>query len=392
METAYTSNERTPLLGDGTATNKHRKLHRISAISSEQTPIDGNHKAFNEQAPPEGNHSIKPEESLPFGEGTSSNSDTNPLVPCPTTVERETNEVPLEEIVQAMCSAWQRNRGRRREVELNFFTTKELYALHLAWKNVTRGRHCSSQPHIIAEALAAAIEDVLQPRRDEDERYIYVHIGKTMEKGILTVNLLREWERITKGFRFPGRYIETIFVDSDVQPLAVSEFGLRQVELYDKFRGFIQNARLQIILHTLLIIWPVSILIVGSKYMDCLVSQCLSYLLIILGCVGCSAILIRLALMYLTSRAQYPYDWFWEWIVLRVIEFTFFIVFIVEAIYFFNFPITELDPNHCVKTFYSAALVVNCVSIALVSAYVLIYSIKICAYQFDFWHWILRRL
>ncbi|GBM41941.1 hypothetical protein AVEN_142914-1 [Araneus ventricosus] len=409
METAHASNERTPLLGNGVASTGCRYLFRISATSNEQTPLDGNGTAFNEQTPLHGSDTTSNEQrpldgscvtsnrqTPTFGQSTSSNSDTRPpIVSCPRIFERETNEVSLEEVVQALCSAWQRNRKPKPEVTLDFFNTKELYAMHLAWKNVTRGRHCSSQAHIIAEAVASAMtREVLHvPHRNEINMNSNLLIDFTTDKSLLAVNLLREWERITDGVGFPVRYIETIFEDSDEQPLAVSEFWLRQVELYDKVHDFILNPRLQIFLHTCLIIWPISILIVGSKYMECPISHHLSHLLIILGCIGCLAILVRLALMYLTSKAQYPYDWFWEWIGLRLIEFTFLIVFIVQAFHFFDTdPTTEPDPNQCVQNFYNAALVINYVSIALVSAYVIAYSVIFCLNQFDVWHWIFRHL
>ncbi|GBM41933.1 hypothetical protein AVEN_142908-1 [Araneus ventricosus] len=314
---------------------------------------------------------------------------------CPRTFQRKTNEVSLEEVVQALCSAWQRNRKPKPEVTLDFFTTKDIYAMHLAWKNVTRGRRCSSRAHKIAEAVAAAIARELLPAPECDENDISIdfHIEFTTKKSLLAASLLRDWEMIDEGDGFPVRYIETIFEDSDEQPLAVSEFWLRQVELYDKVHDFILNPRLQILLHTLLFIWPISILIIGSKYIECPMGHHLSRLFFILGCVGCSAILFRLMLMNLTAKARYPIFWLWEWNSLKLIEFTFLVVFIVQAFHFFDTdPTTEPDPNQCVQNFYNAALVINYVSIALVSAYVIVYSVIFCLNQFDVWHWIFRHL
>ncbi|CAL1266747.1 unnamed protein product [Larinioides sclopetarius] len=326
--------EQAPLDGNGTISNEQTPLDANHNVFNKPVPLDANHNEFNEQMPLDGYHNVFHERTPLDGNGAifnegSSDSDTNSqIIPCPRTSERRTNEVSLEEVVQAMYLAWLRNRQPKREVTLNFFTTKELYALHLGWKNGTRGRSCSSQPHKVAEALATTIAKELLPipKCDENDLSIHFHIEFTTTKNLLVANLLDEWTLIRDGDWFPARYIETMFEDSDEQPPAVSEFWLGQVELYDKTRDFFLNPKLQIVLHIILFIWPLSILV-------------------------------------------------------------------IEAVHFIDIdPATEPDSNHCVKNFYSAALVTNYVSIALVSAYVLVYFITMCANRLSFWGLAIRYL
>ncbi|KAF8772999.1 hypothetical protein HNY73_015701 [Argiope bruennichi] len=357
MEITRNSNERTPLLENGVASNGHRQLIRT-------------HATFNQQIPPQGSGVIFSEQALPTRQGAVSNFNTSQVnFPPPGNFDLEPNEVSLEEVVQALFSAW---RGIRRfkDVTLNFFSTRELYAMHLAWNNVTRGRHCYSENYRIAEAVAAAIASERDPEPPSDDESLLNswNLSFYAEKDLIAVNLLREWERITEGVGFPSRHVQPIFEDSEEQPPGVSESWLRQVELYIKIHDFILNSRLQIFLHSLLIIWPLSILIIGYKYLDCPTSYHLSYLLMILGVIGCLATFIRLALIHVTS--QDPDQWVLEWIGFRIVEFTFLIVFIIQAFHVFETDsATEPDPNRCVVDFYSTALRINYVSIAFLSAY-----------------------
>ncbi|GBM41937.1 hypothetical protein AVEN_142911-1 [Araneus ventricosus] len=78
VETARTSNERAPLLGNGATSNRLGQLFRMPVTSNAQTPLDGNDTVFNEQAPLDGNGATSNEQTPPFGQGTS-NSNTQPL-------------------------------------------------------------------------------------------------------------------------------------------------------------------------------------------------------------------------------------------------------------------------------------------------------------------------
>ncbi|XP_055951040.1 uncharacterized protein LOC129985142 [Argiope bruennichi] len=358
--------ENTPLLGKGAVSNRHRPLIRSSTTFEGQTSLLENDAFPNLDERHEDLSRSK-------------------------TFQQEAEvAVPLEEIVEALCSAWQRNRTLKAEITLGFFTTRELYAMHLAWVNVTRGRHCHFEGHIIAEALAVAIATVIFPKFPFPLwhlSFISWNLAFHADKNLLAVNLLREWKRITEGDKSFDAENFTILDDSDHLLLDESEenlgFWKRQTRSYGAIRSFIHQPRFQIPLHTLLIIWPVSIEIIATKFMDCPISYHILYLLMILGGIGCLAIFIRLALILFTKHAEDPDDLFWGWTTLRLIEFSFFIVFIIQAFHFFDtHPPPEEGPDECSRNFYDAALKANWVSIVLVSAYLLLYIKSICLNEF----------
>ncbi|GBM41931.1 hypothetical protein AVEN_142907-2 [Araneus ventricosus] len=371
--------ETTTLLDDSPTANRHRPLVKLAA-TYRQTPRVESGATSSEQA-------------SRFEYGAISNlkarcEDHSP----PINFQQATDdEVPLEEVVQALCSAWQRKAKPKAEITLDFFTTQELYEMHLAWRKVTSGKHCNAEAHRIAEALADKMATAMTPKSpfpSEHLSFISWNLAFHADKNLLAVNLLREWKRITEGDDHDNF---AVLDDSDYQPLVESErvlgFWQRQAQLCDAIRPLILHFRFQILLHSLLISWPISILIVATKYMECTISHRLLYLLMILGGIGCLAVAIRVMLILLTRRSRDSEALSWGWTGLRLIEFDFLIVFIIQAYHFFDTtPPSEPEPDQCAGDFYGASLRMNWVSIVLLSAYLLVYFEKICLNWFQASH------
>lgn len=385
METASTCNERTPLLGD----------FSIDIPNNDQTSVDGNN-TLKQKAPLDGNCTTSNEQTPHIGQDSIKSSG-------------ETNEVSLEEIVQAMCSAWRQYRqpkdcakDYRRSKETSHysvFTVKELYAMRLAWQNLIRDKKCSIPPHIAAEAVATAITKELLPvpECDGNDLDADFQMQFATKKNIIATDILEAWFSFLDDdindvlYLFPIRYIETMFQDHIEEPPVGFTFWPRVVELYDKVHDFFMEPKLQLILHNLLFIWPISFLILGTKYLDCPMGHHLSILMLLVGCLGGFATLFRLALMYL-YQGHSLLDYFWKWKCLTWIELTFLVVFFIQAFHFFYIdPTTEPDPKQCVQDFYNAALVINYVTIPLACVYVFAYSIITCSNVFNCWIWTVRR-
>ncbi|GBN76625.1 hypothetical protein AVEN_1682-1 [Araneus ventricosus] len=305
----------------------------------------------------------------------------------------------IDNIVRTLFSAWLQFPPRRsREPErakFEFLGPRALHAISTAWRRIKAERDVLPEPEVIVQGLAESMVDYIYPRNlkvpevveDAIKEAFTIHVTKVVKDG---------WQQILDGIEEDAR-------KKRERRRRMRERLRRSQEVAEVLRFYAPFARInnsvhwdcrllclflceccsififQVPIHTLLLGWPISIGVMGGLYMtQCPMSHLMPYVMMALGAVGTVALLMRLSFVIYKKFSENEISSMWPWIVLKLIEFTFLDILIIQLFYFFSETPTFIpgSPKYCNETFYSFVHWINYVSIALVSVWMFVYFTK----------------
>ncbi|GBM41945.1 hypothetical protein AVEN_142917-1 [Araneus ventricosus] len=137
----------------------------------------------------------------------------------------------------------------------------------------------------------------------------------------------------------------------------------------------------QLLLIIILLGWPLSLLIMGLKFMSqCPMNSFLPNAMVEIGLLGITALLLRLVLASIEKWYWFPMQTVISslWNALKFLEFVFLLVLIIQLWFFFGDSpsFDSKDPNFCNETFYSFMFWMKRISTALAVVWLAAYFVK----------------
>ncbi|XP_055950337.1 uncharacterized protein LOC129984477 isoform X2 [Argiope bruennichi] len=287
--------------------------------------------------------------------------------------EYEGIEVLNPKSIQAMSTAWRKINAERNVLPKQEIILQGLVASMVEYMHRQQMMAMEGEENIVKEIFTGHIADIVA------EGWQQILDGIDKEEARERAKKRRERLRRIRERRRRRKEIEEILsfyepfarMDNRV-PLTCRIFCIFLCQCCSIFT-------FQFPIHTMLLAWPLSIGIMGGIYFaECPMSHLMPYMMMAMGAVGTIALLARLSFVTYEKCSKEEINAVWPWTVLKVMEFAFLDLLIIQLYYFFsNTPSFDSgSPKYCNETFYTFVRWINYVSMALVSAWMFVYFVK----------------